>query len=104
MITKEKVNYEREKVKKLEEKITKEGGRVSIPLINLDANLKVIKDLLFEKKLIEKDKFEWEFFKKVQILLENILIQIKKIKKEKSGLIIPKANVDLSKIKSEVKA
>jgi len=89
MTTVEKVDYEREKVKKLEETITKKGIRINISIINLDANLQVIKDLLFEKKLIEKNDFEKEYFKKVQILLKRILDEIEKIKKQKSGLIIP---------------
>jgi len=104
MITKEKMDYEREKVKKLEEKIVKIGGRFNTPLINVDANIKVIKDILLENNLVEKNVYELEYLKKVQIILENILVEIKKMKKEKSGLIIPKPNVNISKLRSEVKA
>ena len=59
---KEKIEYEKGKCTKLEEKIAKVGGRFSAPLINLDSNLKVIKDLLFKNNLITKNEFELEFF------------------------------------------
>lgn len=88
---KEKVEFEKEKCIKLEEKITKEGGRFNTSLIKLDSSLKVIKDLLFEKNLITEEEYELEFFKKEQIVLNKILEMVKKIKKESSKIVIPKA-------------
>lgn len=101
---KEKIEYERGKCQKLEQKIAKIGGRFNAPLINLDANLKVIKDLLIKNNLITKDNYELEYFKKAQIILENILQMLEKLKKEKSKLVIPKPNIDLKKIKEGVRA
>jgi len=99
---KEKIEYERGKCVKLEEKITKEGGRFNTALIKLDSSLQVIKDLLFEKNLITKEEFELEFFKKEQIPLGNILEMVKKIKRESSKIIIPKMDPpkDIRKVRA----
>lgn len=99
---KEKIEYEKGKCVKLEEKIKKEGGRFNMALIKLDTNLKVVKDLLFKNNLITKDEFELEFFKKEQIPLGSVLEMVKKIKRESSKIVIPSMNPpkDLRKMRA----
>lgn len=91
---KSKIEYERGKTKKIEKKIIKEGVRFDASLIQLDANIKVIKDVLFKEKKITEEEFELEYLKKVQIILKNILEEIKKVRKKQLGkLIVPKTNL-----------
>ncbi len=90
---KDKIKYEKDKVGKLEEKIRKLGGSFNIQLLRLDVNLQVIKDILFKDKKITEEEFELEYLKKIQIILKNIIEEIKKIKKEGTRIIVPKARV-----------
>ena len=83
------IKKEKKKAENIEAQILLEGGRVSGPLITLDTELQVIKDVLFKNGLISKDEFELERWKKVQILLERVLRALKDMKKNKSKIIIP---------------
>lgn len=97
---KEKINYEKEKCKNLEDKIRKLGGNFNVSLINLDANLQVIKDLLYEKKLIEKKEFELKYLKKVQFLLKGVLDLVKELKsRQGKKIIIPNTAVPPKNLK-----
>ena len=86
----EKIEYEKGKIKKLEEQIIKVGGRFDNSKIILDANLEIVKEVLFENNLISRDDFKLRFLKKEQIILTSVLEFIKELKKQKSKLIIPK--------------
>ena len=86
----EKIEYEKGKVKKLEEQIIKVGGRFDNSKIILDANLEIVKEVLFENDLISRDDFKLRFLKKEQIILTSVLEFIKELKKQKSKLIVPK--------------
>ena len=87
---KEKIEYEKGKVKKLEEQIIKVGGRFDNSKIILDVTLEIVKEVLFENDLISRDDFKLRFLKKEQIILTSVLEFIKELKKQKSKLIIPK--------------
>ena len=86
---KEKIEYEKGKVKKLEEQIIKVGGRFDNSKIILDATLEIVKEVLFENNLISRDDFKLRFLKKEQIILTSVLEFIKELKKQKSKLIVP---------------
>jgi len=86
----EKIEYEKGKIKKLEEQIIKVGGRFDNSKIILDANLEIVKEVLFENDLISENDFKLRFLKKEQIILTSVLEFIKELKKQKSKLIIPK--------------
>ena len=73
---KEKIEYEKGKVKKLEEQIIKVGGRFDNSKIILDANLEIVKEVLFENNLISRDDL-------------SVLEFMKELKKQKSKLIVP---------------
>ena len=86
----EKIEYEKEKTKKIEKQIMMEGGKLDISRIILDASLEVVKDVLFENNLISRDSFLLRFLKKEQILLTSVLGLIRELKKkQKSKIIIP---------------
>ena len=85
----EKIEYEKGKIKKLEEQIIKVGGRFDNSKIILDANLEIVKEVLFENDLISENDFKLRFLKKEQIILTSVLEFIKELKKQKSKLIIP---------------
>ena len=99
---KEKIEYEKGKTKRLEEQIIKEGGRFDNSLITLDANLEIVKEVLFENNLISKDDFQLRFLKKEQILLNSVLEFIREMKKQSKKLIIP--NIIPPKDLKDVKA
>lgn len=101
---KEKIGYEQGRCKDLEEKIAEEGGSFNPFEILMHANLQIIKKFLFDKKIIDANEFELEFYKKVLKSLESVLKAVKELKKKRAGLIIPNANIDLSKIVRSVKA
>ena len=84
----EKIEYEKGKVKKLEEQIIKVGGRFDNSKIILDANLEIVKEVLFENDLISENDFKLRFFKKEQILLKSVLDLVKELKKAQKGKII----------------
>lgn len=86
---KEKIEYEKGKTMKLEKQIVKEGGQFNNALIVLDANLEIVKEVLFENNLIDKDEFNLRCFKKKQILLNSVLELIRKLKKESKRIIVP---------------
>lgn len=89
-----KIEYERSKAEKIEKKILKEGVRFDASLIQLDANIKVIKDVLFKEKKITEEEFELEYLKKIQIILKNILEEVKKAKKKQiRNLIVPRTTL-----------
>lgn len=85
---KEKIQYEKEKSIRLEEKIKKEGGAFNSALITLDSNLQVIKDILVKNNFITEEKFELEYHKKAQIILKRLLDMIKELKKSQGKKII----------------
>lgn len=90
---KRKIEYEKGKVEQLDKKIRKKGGKFNGQLVRLDVHLQVIKEILFREKIITKEEFELEYLKKIQIVLNNILEEIERIKKEGTTIIIPKAKI-----------
>lgn len=90
---KSKVKYERGKVEKLQEKIRKIGGRFNSQLVQLDVNLEVVKEILFEEKKITEDEFDLRYLKKVQFILKEIYERMKEAKRKQTRIIIPKANL-----------
>ena len=60
------------------------------PLITLDSELQVIKDVLFKEGLISEKSFELETLNKTHILLERVLEALKEMKKKMNKIIIPK--------------
>lgn len=90
---KEKIRYEQDKAKKIEDQIIKIGGHFNVQLVRLDVNLKVIKNILFKEKKITEEEFDLEYFKKLQVILNNILKQVKEMKKKQLRIIVPTAKV-----------
>jgi len=101
---KEKLNYEKEIIKNLEEKIKKEGGRFDAALVKIDTNLEVIKEILFKSKIINEEEFEIKYLRRVKNVLKNILEEIRKLKRKKQGLIVAKSNINLNNFKEKIKA
>jgi len=97
---KSKIEYERSKLEQLVKKIDKKGIRFDTQFISLDANLQVIKDILFKEKKITEDEFELRYLKNVQVVFKKILEKIKTMKP--SRIIIPKARIpkDLKRFKA----
>lgn len=92
---KSKVDEMIEEVKKknseLHAQILLIGGKgAGGPLITLDSELQVIKDVLFEKGLISEKDFELQTLNKTHTLFTRVLEALKEMKKNMNKIIVPK--------------
>ncbi len=85
-----KIAEARKKNSSLEAQIRMAGGKgARSPLLTLDVELQVIKDVLFKNGLISEESFVLEAEIKTSTLLARVLEAVKEMKKKMSKIIIP---------------
>jgi hypothetical protein len=84
---KEKTEYNRGKIKKIEQWLIKNKMPLNFSSVVTRANLNIIKKVLFDNGLISKEEFEYEYMKEDLAILENIKSNFEK-QKMRSKLIV----------------